>query len=184
VSRSLRTDPYPRRAARRAGTPRPLPIDATPARPGFVHPATPREIADLLIRLGPTATYGLRGVQLRERPAGAGLVVAALRMPGMVILYEQPRPPWTLAGRLTAETVERLRRAGALVDEIAAATRVDWPGDTLRDFVLVEGLLHEIGHHQVQQRRRKRTVRAMRTADHERVATRYAERLRSDASHR
>jgi hypothetical protein len=182
VSRSLRTDPYPLRAARRAGTPRPLPIDATPARPGFVHPATPRQIARLLTELGPAATYGLRGIQLRERPAGAGLVVAALRMPGLVLLYEQPCPPWTIAGHLAPESVERLRRAGAIVDEAAAATRVDWPGDTLRDFVLVEGLLHEIGHHQVQHRRRKRTVRAMRTADHERVATRYANRLRREVA--
>ena len=178
MSRSLRSDPYPRRAARRAGAPRPLPIDASPARPGFVHPASPRDIADLLTELGPAATYGLRGIQLRQRPSGHGLVVAALRMPGLIFVYEQPQPPWTLAGHLAPESVERLRRAGAIVEALPAATRVDWPGETLREFVLVDGLLHEIGHHQVQHRRRKRTVRAMRTADHERVATRYADRLR------
>jgi hypothetical protein len=47
---------------------------------------------------------------------------------------------------------------------------VDWPGDTLRDFLLFDGLMHEIGHHMTG----KRTARVMRTADHERRADAFA----------
>ncbi|MGI5239473.1 hypothetical protein [Dactylosporangium sp. CA-139066] len=178
MSRSLRTDPYPLRAARRARDTGPVRVRA--ARPGFVHPANPADIRQVLAFFGPAATYGVRGVELRQRPPGAGAVaVAALRVPGIVLLYEQPEPPWVLPGRLTDPGAARLRRAGAIVTAGSAATRVDWPGGELRDFMLFDGLMHELGHHVVQQEARRRRTPAMRTADHERRADAYAVRARA-----
>jgi hypothetical protein len=124
---------------------------------------------------GPAAVYGLRGVELRQRPAlDRRLTVAALRVPGVVLLFEQPTPPWILSGRLTDAAADRLERAGARVTSGKAGARVDWPGGTLRDFILFDGLMHEIGHHMIQQASRKHRTRAMRTADHERRADAYA----------
>jgi hypothetical protein len=178
LSRSLHTDPYPLRAARRA--PHAVRVSARPARPGFVHPAGAADVRRALEFFGAAATYGLRGVELRQRPPGAGpLAVAALRVPGIVLLFEQPEPPWVLPGPLTGEAAARLRRAGALVTGGAAATRVDWPGATLRDFVLLDGLMHEIGHHTIQHAANRRRAAAMRTADHERRADAHAARARA-----
>lgn len=177
LSRSLHTDPYRVRATRRAGTP--VPIRSSRARPGFVHPADLGDVARVLSFFGLAATYGLRGVELRQRPgADTGLVVAALRVPGVVLLFEQPSPPWVLSGRLTDAATGRLERAGARVMCGMAGTRVDWPGGTLRDFMLFDGLMHEIGHHTIQHAARKHRTRAMRTADHERRADAHAMRAR------
>lgn len=158
-----------------------MPVRVGPPRRGFVHPAGPGDVARVLAFFGPAACYGLRGVELRQRPAGAGLAVAALRVPGLVVLFEQPAPPWVLPGRLTDD---RLERAGAVVAAGPAGTLVEWPGDTLRDFVLFDGLMHEIGHHTIQHAARKRHTRAMRTADHERRADAYAARARQEWSAR
>jgi hypothetical protein len=105
--------------------------------------------------------------------------VAALRVPGIVLLYEQPEPPWVLSGRLGEPARRRLARAGALIEAGAAATRVAWPAGTLRDFVLLDGLMHEIGHHTVQHAANKRRTAVMRTADHERRADAFAVRART-----
>ena len=94
-------------------------------------------------------------------------------MPGRVVLYEQRRPPWVIRG-LSVRSFERLRRAGAVLDIAAGVIRVEWPGETLRDFVLFDGPMHEIGHHLVQHHRGKRSLRVMRTADHERYAEAFA----------
>jgi hypothetical protein len=59
-------------------------------------------------------------------------------------------------------------------------TTVDWPGDTLRDFVLFDVLMHEIGHHIVQQYTGNRAGRVMRTRDHEAFAERFARRCREE----
>ncbi|MFD0972271.1 hypothetical protein [Plantactinospora endophytica] len=157
-----------------------LPIRSVPARPGFVHPATVADIARLLDFFGPTVRYGLRAVELRQSVAAGhlGPVLATLLVPGVVLLHEQPRPPWTVPGRLRPRSESRLVRAGARVESAATLTRIDWPGTTLRDFVLFDGLLHEIGHHQVQQMTGKRTARIRRTADHERYADDFAARCR------
>lgn len=161
------------RAARRAGGF--VPVRVCPPRPGHVHPAGPADVARVLSFFGPSAVYGLRGVELRQRPAaGTGPAVAALRVPGVVLLFEQPAPPWLLPGRLTGAATARLERAGALVGAGLAGTLVDWPEGTLRDFMLFDGLMHEIGHHVIQHAARKRHTRAMRTADHERRADAYA----------
>src|SRR5689334_6437525 len=97
LSRTAHTAPCDLRAARR---PTGVVVRARPARPGFTHPASPAEIARLLARSGPAATYGLRAVERRQQP-GPGLAVARLRVPGLVLLFEQPDPPWVLPGRLT-----------------------------------------------------------------------------------
>ena len=165
------------RAARRAGAP--VPVRVCPPRPGFVHPAGPADVTRVLAYFGPAATYGLRAVELRQRPAaGTGPAVAALRVPGIVLLFEQPAPPWLLAGRPTDAATTRLERAGARVTVGRTGTRVDWPDGTLRDFMLFDGLMHELGHHLIQQAARKPRTRAMRTADHERSADAYARRAR------
>lgn len=175
MTRSLRTDPPAIRAARRAGDE--VGIHVAPARPGFVHPATRRDIKELLEFFGPLAIYGLQSVELRQAVDTGGacrrMLIARLDVPGRVVLYEQARPPWVVGG-LSARSLERLRRAGAVLDTAAAVTRVEWPDVTLRDFVLFDGLMHEIGHHLVQHHRGKRSLRVMRTADHERYAEAFA----------
>lgn len=89
MSRSLRTDPYPLRAARRdRGI---VPIRVTAARPGFHHPASPTDIREVLVALGPVATYGVRSVELRQSvdPAHRDLY-GMYRYPGRIVLFEQP----------------------------------------------------------------------------------------------
>jgi len=177
LSRSLHTDPYSLRATRRAGVS--VPVRICRPRPGFVHPAGHADVARVLALFGPAAAYGVRGIELRQQPAAdTGLAVAALRVPGVVLLFEQPAPPWVLSGWLTDAAMARLERAGARVAAGQAGTRVDWPGGTLRDFMLFDGLIHEIGHHVIQHAARKHRTRAMRTADHERCADTYAMRAR------
>lgn len=177
MSRSLHTDPYPVRATRRAGVP--VPVRVRPPRRGFVHPAGKADVVRILAFFGPPATYGVRGIELRHQPvAGAGPAIAALRVPGLVLLFEQPVPPWTLSCRLGSAAAERLQRAGARVTIGPTGTSVDWPDVTLRDFMLFDGLMHEIGHHVIQHGARKRRTRAMRTADHERHADVFAMRSR------
>jgi hypothetical protein len=75
---------------------------------------------------------------------------------------------------LAASAMSRLRRAGARIHVTAATTRVEWPANTLRDFVLFDGLMHEVGHHVVQNSAGKRGTRVMRTADHEQRADAFA----------
>ncbi|MFY1691096.1 hypothetical protein [Plantactinospora sp. WMMB782] len=156
-----------------------MPVRVCPPRRGFVHPAGPADVVRVLTFFGPAAAYGLRGIELRQQPAaGTGMAVAALRVPGIVLLFEQPATPWELSGRLTDAAMARLQRAGARVATGHAGTRVDWPDTTLRDFMLFDGLMHEIGHHMIQHAAHKRRTRVMRTVDHERRADAYAMRAR------
>ena len=150
-------------------------VDVSRPRRGFVHPASADDVRRALAFFGPTSTYGLRRVELRHGPGRP--LVAAMTEPGVVVLYEQPCPPWTITGRFTTETRRRLRRAGAMVEVGSTTTRVDWPEPTLRDFVLLDGLMHEIGHHVVQHRANKKNS-VMRTADHERRADAFAAECR------
>jgi len=106
------------------------------------------------------------------------VLIARLQVPGKVILYEQMEPPWNLP-RLQEAGLIRLRRAGASVEVGADGVRVDWSRESLRDFMLFEGLMHEVGHHLIQQHTGKRTARVMRTVDHERTATAFAEACRT-----
>lgn len=60
-----------------------------------------------------------------------------------------------------------------------AQTQLTWPEETLRDFLLLDVLMHEIGHHLIQHYGGKGRVRAARTKDHEAFVRRFADRCRA-----
>src|SRR5262249_30067183 len=95
--------------------------------------------------------------------------------------FEQRLPPWRIAGILKPEFARRFKRAGASVTLLAdvSATRVDWPGNTLRRFMVEDVFLHELGHHVLQHYKGKRSARIARTRDHETFARRFADQHRS-----
>ncbi|MBI2920541.1 MAG: hypothetical protein HYY18_05605 [Planctomycetes bacterium] len=165
-------------------TPAPLPrIAVARARPGFTHPAGPGDIAEILRFFGERCTYGLKRVDLAHAGAGPArnaVRFAELRLPGHVVLFEQPTVPWLLSGALPEDEMLKLRRAGAVVESRGNGlhTSVEWPGNTLRDFMLFDALMHEVGHHMLQHYAGKRRVRAARTRDHEAFAERFAARCR------
>ena len=101
-------------------------------------------------------------------------------MPGRIVLYDQPIPPWRLRGALAPDDAALLARAGAVltVHQPGPTTVVEWPNNTLRDFMLVEVLLHEIGHHVLQHHKGKRAARIARTGDHEAFAQGFVETRR------
>jgi hypothetical protein len=146
-----------------------------------MHPLTRRQIVDALAFFGPLAGYGLKSVELRHADdGGPGVpILGRLRVPGTVILYEQRASAWTIPGRLSEESLCRLRDAGAIVDIGPSATVIQWPEETLANFILFDGLMHEVGHHLIQHHTGKRTARVMRTADHERAAQRFAAACRA-----
>ena len=163
----------------------PLPrIRAVPPVPGSVHPAGPREIAAVLRFFGEPCTYGLRLISLMQgepwRPAGQRF--GRLVVPGSIVLFAQPAPPWLIPGALRPTEHESLERAGAVVETVGggAQTLISWPGETLRDFMLFDVLMHEVGHHMVQQYTGKRRTRVQRTRDHEAWAARFAARCRAE----
>jgi hypothetical protein len=151
-------------------------------RPGHHHPLARHDIERMLDFFGPEHYYGLRSVSLRRAPASkpGKLHLGRLFVPGQIVLYEQPLQPWTLTAPLAPAERERLERAGAVIEEINAGTRwaVHWPEQTLRDFMLFDVFLHEVGHHVVQHETGKRTVRTARTRDHEAFADNFARRCR------
>jgi hypothetical protein len=158
----------------------PVRIRVSRCRAGFVHPIGRREMVDALAFFGPLVSYGLRSIELRQsvgEQAGS-LILARLMVPGCVVLYEQPEPPWQIRGELSSSSRHRLERAGATVVAGPAVTQVDWPRDSLAGFMLFEGLMHEIGHHLIQHHTGKRLAQVMRTADHERSAGRFASACR------
>src|SRR5688572_22144010 len=148
MSSSLRTQPRRLRAPRRMRTADGPRVQAGRLPTGFFHPATPADVLDLLHRAGAECIYGLRAVRLSVAPrtGGEGLLFGRLIVPGVVVLYAQPAPPWVLPGRLPAGEQDRLARAGAGITLAGGGTQtiVAWPGDTLRRFMLLDVLLHEI----------------------------------------
>lgn len=149
---------------------------------GFFHPATRADVLALLRLTGAECIYGLRAVRLSVAPRADGqeLRFGRLIVPGVIILYAQPAPPWVLPGLLPAGEQDRLGRAGAEIVQAGGGTQtiVAWPGDTLRRFMLFDVLLHEIGHHVLQHERRAPARRIVRTRDHEAFADRFARRWR------
>lgn len=130
---------------------------------------------------GAEVTYGVRSIELARSCGDAvdGLLLGRLLVPGRIVLYDQPSSPWLLPGRLPAQQLERLEAAGAEVEPAeCSGTRVTWPGETLKEFMLLGVLLHEIGHHILQHHKGKRRERTARTRDHEAYATAFAERYR------
>ena len=149
-------------------------------RPSFLHPIGRGEIVEVLTFFGPLARYGLRSIELRQSVGeeSGSLTLARLLVPGGIVLYEQTQPPWLIRGELSQESKARLERAGAAIESEPAFTRVEWPGRSLADFMLFDGLMHETGHHLIQHHTGKRLARVMRTADHERRAEQFAEACR------
>jgi hypothetical protein len=153
--------------------------------PGFYHPATQGRLREILETVGPTGVYGLKTVELSRRSEmdGAGSeLLARYISPDRIMFFEQKLPPWHYVGRLSDSIRELFERSGAEVcwSVEASATTVDWPGDTLASFLLVEGLLHEIGHHIKQHEARAGTRRIARTKDHEAFANMYAARVKGE----
>jgi hypothetical protein len=152
-------------------------------RTGHSHPAGRADIAAILRFFGEQCTYGLRSIELAQgyptRPGGR-LLFGVLRVPGRIILYDQAPSPWRLPGRLSEREHEWLCRAGAVVEAIGVGshTLVTWPGTTLRDFMLFDVLMHEVGHHLIQQYTGKRRARVVRTGDHEAFAAHFAVQCR------
>jgi hypothetical protein len=153
-------------------------------RRGFHHPAGRRDVLAMLRAVGPAASYGLRSVELGRSPASGeamALRFGRYQVPGKIVLFEQPLPPWRLPALVPRRDARRLERAGATLTRMpeVGAMLVDWPPGTLRRFMLAEVLLHELGHHLLQHERGKRPVRIARTRDHEAFARRVARRLRA-----
>lgn len=157
-------------------------IIVSPARSGHVHPLEPGLLRAALLALGPTATYGVQSIALRhrsDRRAGA-LVFGMLEVPGRIVLYEQPLPPWRFTGALAPWQRDLLASFGAVIDYNPMLDRssIDWPPSALRRFMLSQVLLHELGHHQLQHHKGKRTIRIARRRDHEAHAEQWAARWR------
>ena len=142
---------------------------------GHAHPLGQAEVRRLLDQLPPRYRYKLHAIELRpapsRRPHGA-LPLGRLLLPGRILLYAQPRSPWLLDGLPADDEQARLMHAGALlsVDWRSCLTVVEWPGDSLRDFMFLDVLVHELAHHALQVRRARLTRPAARTRDHEAVA--------------
>jgi hypothetical protein len=171
-----------------SSSPAPLPrwprLRACLPQPQWHHPAGPGAILKLLERLPVAAAYGLASIELRPAPAHLppsdqpfGRYVA----PGRIVLYAQPRPPWHFAGGLGATQARAFTRCGARITRHpgSLATTVHWPGGSLQRFMLMEVLLHELGHHRLQRHHGKRRERIARTRDHEAFAHRWARRHRA-----
>ncbi len=174
MSHSRQTDPYPVRAERRAAPA--VPVRECRPRPGFHHPAGAADVLQVLDDMGPVASYGLGGVELRQAPPHANLRhhFGALHPPGRIVLYEQPDPPWRVPGQVSGRDRIAFERAGAVPTVTAGGTEIDWPDRSLRTFMLADVLLHEIGHHVTRHRRGKRTVPRHRTTDDERLADEFS----------
>jgi hypothetical protein len=162
--------------------PAPLPrLRLARPRTGFHHPASRADIARLLRFFGARCTYGLQSVELvrgDDALPRSSLQLGRLLVPGRILLYDQPRSPWVLVGRLPGQEAERLGFAGALVEGGELQSVVTWPGETLREFMLFDVLMHEVGHHLIQQYKGKRPARVARTKDHEAFAARFGRRCR------
>jgi hypothetical protein len=158
-------------------------ITATRAPRGWYYPADRADVARLLRFFGPEISYGLRSVDLiPPHDAPNQLQLGALVVPGQIKLFAQQPSPWMIGGMISIHERERLSRAGAIIEVVGEGlqTIVNWPGDALREFVLFDVLMHEVGHHIVQQYTAKRYGRVMRTKDHEAFADRFARRCRQE----
>lgn len=148
---------------------------------GFFHPASRADVVSLLRRAGEECSYGLRAVRLAVPDGSDGrLLFGRLVVPGVIVLYAQPAPPWVLPGQLPDNEQDRLCGAGGEITIVGGGTQtiVAWPEGSLRRFMLLDVLLHELGHHVLQHERRAPADRIVRTRDHEAFADRFARRWR------
>lgn len=157
------------------------------ARRGFAHPVSRQDIRRALEAAGPKAVYGLELIELSRAPDPGGPALPQLGRlfpRGRIVLFEQSAPPWHLRGWLSEESSRTLETAGAIIarHRNPPITIVEWPGDTLRDFMLFDVFLHELGHHILQHNKGKRPVRSARSRDHEAFAERFARSCRKALS--
>lgn len=144
-------------------------------RQDFHHPAGCADIRRTLAFVGPIAVYGIKCIELSRSPdtsKGSLPPLGQLIVPGQIRLFEQPLSPWTLKGTLASHEEELIHQAGGQIEVSKGlwATRIFWPEQTLRDFMLFDVLLHEVGHHILQHHKGKRTQRTARQKDHEAFA--------------
>lgn len=174
VSKSLRTDPRPIRAGRRATFPA---VRARRAGRGRHHPASASDVRAALKTFGEEIYYGLKSVELVPAPpAERDLPLGRLTGPGRIVLYDQAVSPWRLGFDLPASERARLLAAGA---RSGSNGIVSWPGDSLKRFMLGYVLAHELGHHLLQHERRLRGERGARSTQHESRAETIATKLRA-----
>ncbi len=151
-------------------------------RAGEVHAVTRREIQEALLFFGPECFYGLRSITVASRNRGSrGLALGRYVSPGQILIYSQTAPPWLIDGVLSTRSSAQLVLAGAQIalTNGGNATTVDWPSrSALRDYYLIDVLMHEIGHHMIQHYRRRPLSAAARTNDHEGFADAFARQCR------
>lgn len=158
------------------------------ARSGFIHPAGKAQIRSVLLHFGELTWYGVQEiclVQSQVPPEPDKLLFGGLSVPGKVLLYEQPKPPWFLTGKLPQDQLRLIEGAGGIVDVSSdgARCKISWEGDALKNFMLFEVLMHEIGHHIIQQFKGKREAQVLRKKDHEALAEAFARRCREAYLH-
>lgn len=154
------------------------------ARAGFIHPAGKSDILRLLEFFGEQCYYGLKTVKLMQGAdscKSASILMGRIEVPGSIILYDQPEPPWLISGEIAAPAVHQLEQAGAVVEnKNGIQTVVHWTADALKNFMLFDVFMHEVGHHLIQQYKGKKNQRVARTKDHEHFAQLFALRCRRD----
>ena len=176
--KELGFSPVPSGASRESSWRLPSLIETRP-RPGHHHPATKADVAEVLRFFSEECVYGVRAIELRQGTPGVrGLQLGRLVVPGRIVLYDQLPSPWRLPGRIGEQERRRLLDAGAEIEEIEAAVIIHWPPGTLKDFMLLDVLMHEVGHHLLQHHKGKRLVRVARTSDHESFADAFARKCR------
>ena len=153
--------------------------------PGFFHPVTQSQVLEVLEAIGPTAVYGLKSVEYSRLPAenrDSEALLGRYHPPDRIILFEQRRPPWHFIGQLGESATGVFERAGAKIqaNEDGSAVTVEWPGESLANLMIFEGLLHEVGHHVLQHESRAGSRRIARTRDHEKFADMFAARCRAE----
>ncbi len=152
-------------------------------RQGFIHPAAKADILSVLQFFGERCFYGLRLIKLIQGSATlnrASLPMGRLEVPGTIVLYDQPASPWFVTGSIQQAEREKLERAGASIEVSSGNLHclIHWSDSDLKNFMLFEVLMHEIGHHLIQQYKGKRSARVARTKDHELFADLFAARCR------
>ncbi len=149
------------------------------------HPAGKNDIEQLLQFFGARAFYGIEEIHLSQAPAntkpGRNLLFGRLFVPGKIVLYEQPVSPWFVPNKLSAHDKKELQQCGAQIETSDDGLRniITWVESELRDYMLFEVLMHEVGHHLIQHFKGKRKAQVMRTADHERSAELFARKCRA-----
>jgi len=148
-----------------------LPIKIQKPLSGTLHPLHRRDIRDFLATLGPTSTYGLKAISLRQQSAceDGSLTFAEYVAPGEICLYAAPQSPWKLPFIPSQQDLAAFTRHGAriMIDRQLNQTTVTWEPSNLKAFYLVEALAHEIGHHLLQYHKGKRSAVLCRQSDHE-----------------